>query len=227
MSEEKALVLLSGGQDSTTALYWALQSFGTVEAVSFDYGQRHVCELDAARAIAAAAGVAWHLIEAGNLSLLSRSALLAGQEGPTGTAHPDHENLPASFVPFRNLNFLLLGAAWSHLRGFRHLVLGVGEADYSGYPDCRDDFVKAAQVALNLALGSPRTGLVLHTPLMWLDKAAIFGLARDLGVLDRVLTETRTCYLGGDAVHEWGRGCGECPACLLRRDGYRRFREQL
>jgi 7-cyano-7-deazaguanine synthase len=227
--EDRALVLFSGGQDSTVCLAWALKRFSHVETVGFDYGQRHAVEL-ACRgrvrdALVTGAGIASaglgddHLIALDALGAISETALTRDAEitfSETG--------LPTTFVPGRNLIFLTFAAALAYRRGCRHIVLGVCETDYSGYPDCRDDTVKAMQVALNLGM---EKRFVLHTPLMWRDKAATFALARDLGgadFLNLVVEETHTCYLGDRTKrHAWGYGCGTCPACDLRADGWKRF----
>lgn len=237
--DDRALVLFSGGQDSTVCLAWALKHFAHVETVGFDYGQRHRVELDCrvhvrAALLAGAGGPhagqagAWlsrvalgedHLIELAALGTISDTALTRDAEiafSRTG--------LPTTFVPGRNLIFLTFAAALAYRRGCRHIVLGVCETDYSGYPDCRDDTVKAMQVALNLGM---EKRFVLHTPLMWRDKAATFALARELGgddFLDLVVEQTHTCYLGDRTQrHAWGYGCGKCPACQLRAEGWNRF----
>jgi 7-cyano-7-deazaguanine synthase len=227
--EDRALVLFSGGQDSTVCLAWALKRFSHVETVGFDYGQRHdvelVCRGRVRDALVTGDGIDAaglgddHLIALDALGAISETALTRDAEitfSETG--------LPTTFVPGRNLIFLTFAAALAYRRGCRHIVLGVCETDYSGYPDCRDDTVKAMQVALNLGM---EKRFVLHTPLMWRDKAATFELARDLGgadFLNLVVEETHTCYLGDRTKrHAWGYGCGTCPACDLRADGWKRF----
>ncbi|MFJ5368068.1 7-cyano-7-deazaguanine synthase QueC [Bosea sp. CER48] len=221
-----ALVLFSGGQDSTTALAWALDRFDTVETIGFDYGQRHLVEMECRLAIrdnlpALSARYAErlgpdHLVDLKALGALSETALTRETEisfAETG--------LPSTFVPGRNLIFLTFAAALAYRRGLKHIVLGVCETDYSGYPDCRDDTIKAMQVALGLGLDRR---LVLHTPLMWRDKAQTFALARQLGgqpLLDLVVEQTHSCYLGDRTTrHDWGFGCGHCPACDLRAKGF-------
>jgi len=225
-----ALVLFSGGQDSSTCLAWALNQFDRVETVGFDYGQRHRVELACRRTIhdrLRAAFPAWsarlgddHTLDLSTLGALSETALTRAAE-ITITA----DGLPSTFVPGRNLVFLTFAAALAYRRGIRHIVAGMCETDYSGYPDCRDDTIKALQVALNLGM---QRRFVLHTPLMWIEKAATFKLAQDLGgpaLLDLILEETHTCYLGDRTHrHTWGYGCGTCPACELRAAGYRKFR---
>lgn len=229
MNNDSALVLFSGGQDSTTCLAWALDRFAHVETVGFDYGQRHAIELAVRPRILAALRQGFallaqrlgedHCLDLGVLGRISETALTRD----TGIAMQAN-GLPNTFVPGRNLVFLTLSAAIAYRRGLKHLVAGVCETDYSGYPDCRDDTIKAMQVALNFGMD---TRFVLHTPLMWIGKAQTWLLARDLGgdaLVDLVREETHTCYQG-DRVHrhDWGYGCGCCPACELRAEGYRRF----
>ena len=228
LPDTRALVLFSGGQDSTTCLAWALRRFGEVETVGFDYGQRHRVELDVRPGLRdgiAALGLGGmlgpdHLLPLEALGQVSETALT--RDVAIGMAET---GLPTTFVPGRNLLFLTLAAALAYRRGCRHIVLGVCETDYSGYPDCRDDTIKAMQVALNLGL---ETRLVLHTPLMWRDKAATFALAEELGgdaFLRLVVEKTHSCYLGDRTHrHDWGYGCGTCPACELRAAGWRRWR---
>jgi 7-cyano-7-deazaguanine synthase len=228
--DRRALVLFSGGQDSTTCLAWALAEFDAVETVGFDYGQRHAVELDCREAIRDALAALWperaprlgpdHMVRLDALGAISETALTRDTE----IAMAD-SGLPTTFVPGRNLVFLTFAAALAYRRGCRHIVLGVCETDYSGYPDCRDDTIKAMQVALNLAL---ERRFVLHTPLMWRDKAETFALAQELGggaLVDLVVEETHSCYRGDrNTHHAWGYGCGACPACDLRADGWRRWR---
>jgi 7-cyano-7-deazaguanine synthase len=226
---DAALVLFSGGQDSTTCLAWALERYDRVETIGFSYGQRHEIELacrDSIRAGLEALSPTWksklgrdHLIDLSVLGQVSVSALTADQ--PFGT-RPD--GLPATFVPGRNLVFLTFAAITAHQRNLKYIVTGVCETDYSGYPDCRDDTVKALQAAINLGMESR---LVIETPLMWIDKAATWKLAQDLGgkgLVDLILERTHTCYQGDRKNrHEWGYGCGTCDACKLRGDGWRRY----
>ncbi|GJE01788.1 7-cyano-7-deazaguanine synthase QueC [Methylobacterium isbiliense] len=227
---EGALVLFSGGQDSATCLAWALDRFARVETLGFDYGQRHRIELDCRERLRA--GLAdldpdWaarlgpdHTLPLGVLGDISETALT--RDGAIAFAV---NGLPNTFVPGRNLVFLTFAAALAYRRGLRHLVGGMCETDYSGYPDCRDDTIKALQVALNLGM---ERRFVLHTPLMWLDKAQTWRLAQDLGgaaLVDLIVEESHTCYLGERGQrHAWGHGCGTCPACTLRAQGYARFR---
>jgi 7-cyano-7-deazaguanine synthase len=230
MDDASALVLFSGGQDSTTCLAWALERFDRVETVGFDYRQRNRIELETrpkVRAALAAAFPHWgrklgddHVLDLAALADVSDSAMT---RDVAIAARAD--GLPNTFVPGRNLLFLTFAAALGYRRGVRRLVTGVCETDYSGYPDCRDDTIKALQVALNLGMA---TRLVIETPLMWVDKAATWRLARDLGgetLIDIVREETHTCYEGDRSHrHDWGFGCGDCPACRLRAAGYAGFR---
>lgn len=221
-----ALVLFSGGQDSTTCLAWALERFRTVETLGFDYGQRHRVELDKRPGLRAALDRRWpgklgpdHTIDLRALAAIGDTAMTRDIAIAT-----DAKGLPNTFVPGRNLLFLTFAAALAHRRGLRHIVGGMCETDYSGYPDCRDDTIKAMQVALNLGMESR---FVVETPLMWLDKAQTWQLAEALGgrpLVDLIVEETHTCYLGErGARHDWGYGCGTCPACALRADGWRRY----
>lgn len=224
-----ALVLFSGGQDSTVCLAWALERFARVETVGFDYGQRHAVELEVRRPIRealASLNPAWagrlgedHIIKLDALAAISDTALTRDTAIEMG-AH----GLPTTFVPGRNLVFLTFAGALAYRRGARHLVAGMCETDYSGYPDCRDDTIKAMQVALTLGMDRR---FVLHTPLMWIDKAGTFALAVEIGgkpLLDLVIEHTHSCYLGDRSRrHPWGYGCGGCPACALRAGGYDRF----
>ncbi|MHB2208614.1 7-cyano-7-deazaguanine synthase QueC [Methylobacterium sp. CM6257] len=227
--DRAALVLFSGGQDSATCLAWALDRFDQVETLGFDYGQRHRVELDRRAALRAGMGrlhPAWagrlgddHTVALDALGHISETALT--REAAIGY---EASGLPNTFVPGRNLVFLTFAAALAYRRGIRHVVGGMCETDYSGYPDCRDDTIKALQVALNLGM---ERRFVLHTPLMWLDKAQTWGLAEALGgqaLVDLIVEESHTCYLGERGQrHPWGYGCGTCPACRLRADGYTRF----
>jgi 7-cyano-7-deazaguanine synthase len=226
---ESALVLFSGGQDSTVCLAWALQRFERVETVGFEYGQRHAVELDVRPRIRekiASLRPEWsgrlaedHFVKLDALGAISDTALTRET-----TIEMTASGLPTTFVPGRNLVFLTFAAALAYRRGHRHLVAGMCETDYSGYPDCRDDTIKAMQVALGLGM---ERRFVIHTPLMWIDKAATFAMAKDIGgkpLLDLVIEETHSCYLGDRTHrHAWGYGCGKCPACRLRAEGFARF----
>lgn len=233
ISEDAALVLFSGGQDSATCLAWALERFRHVETVGFDYGQRHRVELEGrARFRERIVGLQprWaerlgddHLLDLSVLGEISQTALTSEAEIALR-----EDGLPNTFVPGRNLLFFTLAAALAFRRRLRHLVAGMCETDYSGYPDCRDDTLKSLQVSLNLGMGSRS---VIHTPLMWIDKAETWALAQSLGgdaLVELIRTDTHTCYLGvHDQLHAWGYGCGECPACDLRRTGWALFVAKL
>lgn len=215
-----ALVLFSGGQDSATCLAWALDRFTHVETLGFDYRQRHAVELNCRAALRA--GMASprlgpdHTLDLGVLGALSETALTRDAEIALR-----EDGLPNTFVPGRNLIFLTFAAALAYRRGLRHIVAGMCETDYSGYPDCRDDTIKALQAAINLGMN---TRLVLHTPLMWRDKAATWRLAERFGgpaLVELIRVESHSCYKGERAtLHPWGHGCGECPACDLRARGW-------
>jgi 7-cyano-7-deazaguanine synthase len=228
---DTALVLFSGGQDSTVCLAWALERFERVETVGFQYGQRHAVELEVRprlRERMAALKPEWrarlgddHVIALDALATISDTALTRETE----IAFAD-SGLPNTFVPARNLVFFTFAGALAYRRGARAIVAGMCETDYSGYPDCRDDTVKAMQVALSLGLDKR---LTIHTPLMWIDKAATFALAKEIAgppFVDLVVEDTHSCYVGDRAHrHPWGYGCGGCPACQLRAQGYAKFIE--
>jgi 7-cyano-7-deazaguanine synthase len=229
LNSDCAIVLFSGGQDSTVCLAWALERFARVETVGFDYGQRHAVELAVRprlRERLTELKPDWkarlgedHLITLDALAAISDSALTR----ETAIEIADN-GLPTSFVPGRNLIFFSFAGALAYRRGARHIVAGMCETDYSGYPDCRDDTVKAMQVVLTLGMDKRVT---IHTPLMWIDKAATFAMAEDLGgaaLLDLVVEDTHSCYLGDRTRrHDWGYGCGACPACKLRAQGFATF----
>ncbi|MBS2968574.1 7-cyano-7-deazaguanine synthase QueC [Metabacillus sp. KIGAM252] len=207
MKNEKALVVFSGGQDSTTCLFWALKNYKEVEAVTFNYNQRHKLEIEIAEAIAKEQGIRHHVLD---MSLLNQLAPNALTRNDIEIEQKEGE-LPSTFVPGRNLLFLSFASVLANQIGARHIVTGVCETDFSGYPDCRDQFIKSCNVTVNLAMDEQ---LVFHTPLMWLNKEETWELADELGALDYVRTKTLTCYNGIPAD-----GCGECPACLLRKNG--------
>ena len=228
--QHHALVLFSGGQDSTTCLAWALTRYERVETIGFDYRQRHRPELDARKRILQLlpdAFPAWggrlgedHLLDLGLLGEISETALTREME-----FEAKESKLPNTFVPGRNLVFLTVAAAVAYRRGIDVLVGGMCETDFSGYPDCRDDTLKATQVALSLGMDRR---FRIETPLMWIDKAQTWQLARDLGadrLVELIIEETHTCYLGSrGARHAWGHGCGRCPACALRKRGFEAWR---
>lgn len=220
----RALVLLSGGQDSATCLAWALTRYAEVETLGFDYGQRHRVELDCRERLRTGLqAMAWpgrlgpdHLLTVDVLAQLGGSAMT-----DEVTIAMQADGLPNTFVPGRNLLFFTLAAALAYRRGLDVLVGGMSETDYSGYPDCRDNTLKALQVALSLGVDRR---LTLETPLMWLDKAATWQMAQDLGgaaLVELIRRDSHSCYLGERVrLHAWGHGCGHCPACVLRAQGW-------
>ncbi len=224
-----ALVLFSGGQDSTTVLAWALETFDRVETVGIDYGQRHSVELECRQRVLAglrAMKPEWnerlgadHALDLSVLGQISDCALTREKAIELGA-----EGVPNTFVPARNLIFFTLASALAYRRGISVIAGGMCETDFSGYADCRDDTIKSLQATLSLGLGR---SVVLETPLMWLDKAQTWAFARRLGgeeLVELIRTETHTCYRGArEVLHDWGYGCGECPACRLRAEGWRRF----
>lgn len=232
MRQGHALVLFSGGQDSTTCLAWALEHFAYVETVGFDYGQRHHVELQARQAVLAALRAHFphwrerlgqdHMLDLSILGQLSDTALTSDTAIAMTAA-----GLPNTFVPGRNLLFFQLAAALGYRRSLHTLVGGMCETDFSGYPDCRDDTLKALQVAVSLGMGQRFT---FETPLMWLDKAQTWQMAEDLGgpsLVGIIIEQSHTCYHGErGTLHTWGYGCGACPACSLRQAGYTRWLTQ-
>ena len=213
MNHDAALVVFSGGQDSTTCLFWAKKHFRKVYALSFIYGQKHEKEVELARAIAEKEGVDFHAMDVSFIGGLGKNSLTdtsirMDEEKP-------QDSYPNTFVPGRNLFFLSIAAVYARELGVCHLVTGVSQTDFSGYPDCRDSFIKSLNVTLNLAMDEQ---FVIHTPLMWIDKEQTWALADELGVLDIVRNETLTCYNGIP-----GDGCGHCPACRLRREGLEKY----
>lgn len=227
--QRRALVLFSGGQDSTTCLAWALERYAHVETLGFDYGQRHRVELDARQAVLRELRANYpdwagrlgddHLLDLGILAQVGDTAMTSDRE-----IEMQANGLPNTFVPGRNLLFLTLAAALGYRRQLDVLVGGMCETDFSGYPDCRDDTIKSQQVTLGLGLG---TRVTIETPLMWLDKAQTWELADRLGgraLVDMVIEHSHTCYLGERGQrHDWGYGCGHCPACALRKSGWERW----
>ena len=209
---QDALVVFSGGQDSTTCLFWAINNFHQVATVTFDYNQRHKQEIECAQRIAADLEVTHSIVDMGLLNQLTVNALtredIAVKAGEQG-------QLPSTFVDGRNLLFLSFAAIIAKQRGIHHIITGVCETDFSGYPDCRDVFIKSLNVTLNLAMDYQ---FVIHTPLMWLNKAETWGLADKMGQLDYIRQNTLTCYNG-----TMGDGCGQCPACALRNAGLKEY----
>lgn len=228
---DKSLVIFSGGQDSTTCLGWALERFKHVKTIGFNYGQRHAVEMECRENVRSALsdlkaqwgerlGPDWVTSidlfrEIGGTALTSEVEINMSKSG-----------LPNTFVPGRNLLFLAVAAAYAYRQGINHIVLGVCETDFSGYPDCRDNTIKAMQVALNIGMESR---FVVHTPLMWVDKAETWAMAKRLGgdaFVNLIREHTHTCYLGERVeLHSWGYGCGTCPACELRANGWYQFIE--
>lgn len=215
-SKEEALVLFSGGQDSTTCLYWAKQKFRNVNTLCFSYGQRHSQEVENAERIAKMSATPFRILDTNVISNLAPSSLtnLSMQMDSEKPA----ESYPNTFVPGRNLLFLTYAATIAYARDIRHIVTGVSEADYSGYPDCHDTFIRSANTTLNLAMDKQ---FVIHTPLMWLNKKEVWQLADELGVFEIVKNETLTCYNGIKA-----EGCGHCPSCVLRNKGLKEYLEE-
>jgi len=225
----RALLLFSGGQDSTTCLAWALTRYEHVETIGFDYGQRHSVELDCRKIVIAEIRQqfpAWskrlgedHMLDLNLLGQISETSLTQDK-----AMEMQKNGLPNAFVPGRNLIFLTFASAVAYRRGLEVLVGGMCETDYSGYPDCRDNTLKSMQVTLSLGLDSP---VVIETPLMWIDKAATWRMSRALGgdlLVDLIKEHTHTCYLGDRTIrHDWGYGCGNCPACELREQGHLAF----
>lgn len=211
--QDAALVCFSGGQDSTTCLFWAKKHFSHVETVCFTYGQKHSQEIDIARRIATNANVSFHLLDVSLISQLAPNSLTdtsitMDQEKPA-------DSYPNTFVPGRNMVFLTFAAIMARSKNIFNLVTGVSEADFSGYPDCRDTFIRSLNVTLNLAMDED---FILHTPLMKRDKSEVWELADELSVFELVRTQTLTCYNGIPAD-----GCGHCPACTLRREGLENY----
>lgn len=223
---QSALVLFSGGQDSTVCLAWALDRFERVETIGFDYGQRHSVELECRAEVTKTVRESFppwaarlgedHMVDLASLAAISETALTQDREIAFAAS-----GLPNTFVPGRNLLFFTYAAAVAYRRGHKHLVGGMCETDYSGYPDCRDDTLKALQVTLNLGMDQR---FVLHTPLMWIDKAGTWDLAAKIGgdkLVSIVQEHTHSCYMGDRTQrHDWGYGCGTCPACELRKQGW-------
>lgn len=241
---QSALLLFSGGQDSAICLFWALNRYATVHTVGFDYGQQHTVEMQCRKSMLqgiAALNTQWGarlgtdtVLDLGIMNQLASSSLVPGSQD---SARPNTTNseIPDSFVPGRNLIFITLSAALAYKLGSSQLVCGVCETDFSGYPDCRDDTIKALQVAINLGMA---TRMVMHTPLMWLTKAQSWQLAEQEGktqggdtqageqLVDFIRTQSHTCYQGErSALHPWGYGCGHCPACVLRRKGWEEYQQ--
>lgn len=215
MNNSSALVVFSGGQDSTTCLFWAKKHFAKVHALSFLYGQKHQLEVEIAGSLAREAGVEWECMDVSFISRLSTGCSLTDTSLPIEEQKSDDQTYPTTFVPGRNLFFLSIAAVKARELGIHHLVTGVSQTDFSGYPDCRDSFIKSLNVTLNLAMDDQ---FVIHTPLMWIDKKQTWQMADELGVLDLIRHRTLTCYNGIP-----GDGCGHCPACRLRSEGLSQY----
>jgi len=217
----KAVVIFSGGQDSTTCLYWALARYESVEAITFDYGQKHSVEIEQSKKICAMSNVKQTIIDISFLNTIVESALTSNGDVNELNA----KGLPASFVPNRNQLFITLAHSYAQKIGAENLVTGVCQTDYSGYPDCRQEFIHSIAATTNLGSDSD---IEIHTPLMYLTKAETFALARDFGCLADVIEHSHTCYNGNrEKRNAYGYGCDECPACDLRRKGYEEFLSEL
>jgi 7-cyano-7-deazaguanine synthase len=225
MTEGKAYILLSGGQDSFVSLLWAMHNFRETEAVSLHYSQSHKKELKYASHIAKQFKLAHTVYDIGNFfNITTISSLLVN--GDHNELHQLAKHLPASFVPNRNGIFLTVAANHAYKKGEKHLhlVIGACETDFSGYPDCRNSYIQAKQLELSLGLDRP---VSIHTPLMWKSKAQIFEMAEKFGKLKELVKLTLTCYNGIETLNDWGRGCKECPACMLRIKGYEEFKNKM
>ena len=223
----KAVVIFSGGQDSTTCLYWAINIFGknNVEAITFNYGQKHSVELQQSKLIAEAENIKQTIIDMSFLNTIVESALTSS--GDVNTIN--NKGLPASFVPNRNQIFITLAHAYAQKINARHLVTGVCQTDYSGYPDCRQEFIDSISKTTNLGSGlNTDEEIKIHTPLMFLSKAETWAMADELKCLDKVRELSHTCYNGDRLnLHEWGFGCNDCPACKLRKKGFEEYQYLL
>lgn len=213
INNDDVLVLFSGGQDSTTCLYWAKRNFRNVYALSFIYGQKHQKEVEVAKKIANKASVKLEIMDVSFIGRLGNNSLT--NDSLSMDMEKPSEGFPNTFVPGRNLFFLSIAAVYAREHNINHILTGVSQTDFSGYPDCRDAFIKSLNVTLNLAMDEQ---FILHTPLMWIDKAETWAMADELGVFNIIRNETMTCYNGIA-----GDGCGHCPACLLRKKGLDKF----
>jgi 7-cyano-7-deazaguanine synthase len=219
--KKSALVVFSGGQDSTTCLGWAKSRFEYIQSVTFDYGQKHRVEIEQAKKIAKMLNIPNRVLSIDAFSQLNDSALIDSSLD-ISSSHKHKPNLPASFVPNRNAIFFTIAHAYAQKQGIGNIITGINQTDYSGYPDCRKEFIEVLQKALNLGSESD---IKFHYPLINLSKAETFKLAKDVGILEIVIKESHTCY-NADRTHfyEWGYGCGDCPACLLRKKGWDEFK---
>lgn len=222
MKKGSALIVFSGGQDSTTCLGWAKNRFDDVETLTFDYGQKHRVEIYQAKKIAKSLHVNNFVLSIDAFSQLNDSALIDGSLD-ISSAHRTKPNLPASFVPNRNAIFFTLAHAYAQKIGIQNIIVGINQTDYSGYPDCRQNFIEALELSLNLGSESD---IKFHYPLMHLTKGETFEMSEVEGVLDTVIDESHTCYNGDhNTKNEWGYGCGECPACILRAQGWEDYKK--
>ncbi len=229
MEQEICVISFSGGQDSTTLAVWAKKRFKKVYLVGFDYAQKHSVELECAQKIASLLQLPYEIILLDFLENITHSALFKNSNDLIGQPYEkesvQNKDLPNSFVPNRNAIFITLLHSYAQKLGASNIALGVSQADFSGYPDCKEDFIKSIEHALNL--GS-NTAIKIVTPLMFLNKAQEFQMAKDLGVLDLVIKETHTCYQGERKIlHAYGYGCNKCPACQLRKKGYEEFQNKV
>ena len=217
----KALIVFSGGQDSTTCLGWAKNNYQEIEAVSFFYNQKHSIELEKAKKICKIINIKHHLIDVSFFSEIVNSALTSN--GNVNENHQENQNLPASFVPNRNALFITIAHSLAQKIKAQNLITGTCQTDYSGYPDCRREFIDRIEESLNLGSDS---NIKIITPLMYLTKAETFKLAEENNCLDLVLNYSHTCYNGLQIKNDWGFGCGECPACILRKKGFYEFKNK-
>ena len=216
----KALVIFSGGQDSTTCLLWAKKMYEEVEAVSFVYGQKHSVEIEIAKGICNELEVGHKIVDISFFGQLVESNLIQGRGGDVNESHSKKGDLPSSWVPNRNAIFITIAHSIAQTIGADILVTGVSQADYSGYPDCRQVFIDKIQDALNTGAGSI---IGIKTPLMYRDKKGVWALSDELGGLEYVRDRSFTCYNGIETMNFWGMGCGTCNACILRRKGYEEY----
>lgn len=222
----KCVVSFSGGQDSTTVATWARENFDEVMLIGFDYGQKHKVELIQANLIANKLSLPLRIVDINFFNQISESALFQINSSQNiNSIHLNNANLPASFVPNRNAIFITIAHSFAQKIHAQNLALGVSQQDYSGYPDCREDFIQSIETSLNL--GS-QANIKIHTPLMHINKAEEFALAKKLGILKLIIEDTHTCYNGlREKRFEWGYGCGECNACKLRKNGYEKYLDSL
>jgi len=221
----KALISFSGGQDSTTLLAWAKEKFEYVETITFNYGQRHNIEIEQAIKIAKIFKTKNTILNIDALLKLNDSSLLDGNKMDMDKHHDTHKNLPSSFVPNRNAILFTLAHAFAQKKNISNIIIGINQTDYSGYPDCREDFIISLEKTLNLGSES---NIKFHYPLINLSKAQTFKLSKDLNILDIIIEESHTCYYGiRDTKNDWGYGCGKCPACILRKNGWIEFIKQI